>query len=327
MVNRRNFEMEIAQRRDRFKMLVPDHITDKDAYLNRLAFECDMLLHQNPRLAQCDPKSIMLAAMEAARHRLFFSQGQCSIIPFKNQAVFVLGVAGIIKILYKTGVVQKVKYGTVYENDVFEFCEGSGDVDFVRHQKALVNRGSVVGAWASATMKDGSSHIYVMDRDELFKVRASSPGYRADDPRNPYNMWGEEMHGKAPLKRLFKRLQLDPEDGDGSGAAVAAMGADLTVRADVDSGQVFFEDAPEALEPMNDEEFDRAKKRRSRLEKYVATEEEKAREMKARLESGEVKPKRRRKKKEPAEPTPAELAAETEAQFQAEDKGQTGELL
>ena len=49
--------------------------------------------------------------------------------------------------------------------------------------------------------------------------------------------------------------------------------------------------------------------------------------MKARLESGEVKPKRRRKKKEPAEPTPAELAAETEAQFQAEDKGQTGELL
>lgn len=300
MGNRRNFEMEIAQRRDRFKMLVPDYITDKDAYLNRLAFECDMLLHQNPRLAQCDPKSIMLAAMEAARHRLYFSQGQCSIIPFKNQAVFVLGVAGIIKILYKTGVVQKVKYGTVYENDLFEFCEGSGDVDFVKHRKALVNRGTVVGAWASATMKDGSSHIYVMDRDELFKVRASSPGYRADDPRNPYNMWGEEMHGKAPLKRLFKRLQLDPEDDDGAGAAVAAMGADMTVRADVDSGQVFFEDAPQVPDrvyPHPDE----------------LIEQQRAAEAK--------KPKRRttRKKKVEDVPTPAQLAAETEAQFQAEE--------
>lgn len=289
MGNRRNFEMEIAQRRDRFKMLVPDYIADKDAYLNRLAFECDMLLHQNPRLAQCDPKSIMLAAMEAARHRLYFSQGQCSIIPFKNQAVFVLGVAGIIKILYKTGVVQKVKYGTVYENDLFEFCEGSGDVDFVKHQKALVNRGTVVGAWASATMKDGSSHIYVMDRDELFKVRASSPGYRADDPRNPYNMWGEEMHGKAPLKRLFKRLQLDPEDDDGAGAAVAAMGADMTVRADVDSGQVFFEDAPQI--PAQAEAVEEPKRVRRR-----AT----------------------RKKKDEEAPTAAQLAAETEAQFQAE---------
>lgn len=312
-MSRRNFEMAIAQRRERFKMLVPAHVSDKEGFLDRLAFECDMLLHSNTRLAQCDPKSIMLGAMEAARHRLHFSQGECSLIPFKNQAVFVLGVTGIIRILYRTGVIQKVKYGTVFENDKFEFSEGSGDEDFIRHQKALTGRGAVVGAWACATMKDGSSHIYVMDRDELFKVRDSSPGYRADDPRNPYNMWGEEMYGKAPLKRLFKRLQLDPESGNEVGDAVAAMGADMTFRADVDASPAFFDEAsqiektkPERVYPHPDE----------MLERQRAAEAEKP------------KTKRRtRKKKEPEGPTPAELAAETEAQFQAESAGATGELL
>ena len=247
--NKRDFEMAIAQRRERFKMLVPDHISDADGYLNRLAFECDMLLHQNPRLAQCDPKSIMLGAMEAARHKLHFSQNECSLIPFKNQAVFVLGVTGIIRILYRTGLVQKVKYGTVFENDKFDFSEGTGDGDFIEHRKALINRGKVVGAWALAMMKDGTCHTYVMDRDELFKIRNSSPGYRAEDARSPYNMWPEEMYGKAPLKRLFKRLQLDPEAGRTVQDAVSAISSDLTFRGDVDDAPVFFEDAAALEEP------------------------------------------------------------------------------
>ena len=306
-MSRRNFEMAIAQRRERFKMLVPAHVSDKEGFLDRLAFECDMLLHSNTRLAQCDPKSIMLGAMEAARHKLHFSQGECSLIPFKNQAVFVLGVTGIIRILYRTGVIQKVKYGTVFENDSFEFCEGSGDEDFVKHMKALVNRGAVVGAWACATMKDGSSHIYIMDRDELFKVRDSSPGYRPDDSRNPYNMWPEEMYGKAPLKRLFKRLQLDPESGNEVGDAVAAMGAAKTFRSDVDATPAFFEEAAQIEKPMPERVYPPP-------EEVIAAQE--------------PKPKRRtRKKKEPQTPSPAEMAAETEAQFQQEAAGATGELL
>lgn len=244
MSNQRSFEMAIAQRREKFMMLVPEHISDKESYLNRLAFECDMLLHKNPRLAGCDPKSIMLGAMEAARHRLYFSQGECSLIPFKQTAVFVLGAAGVIKILYRTGLFKKIKYGAVFENDRFEFSEGTGDNDFIRHQKALLNRGQIVAAWASAETNDGTSHIYVMDYEELMKIRGSSPGYRPDDARNPYNLWPEEMFGKAPLKRLFKRLQVDSDTGRDVKDAVDAMGADMTARIEPDASPVFFEETP-----------------------------------------------------------------------------------
>lgn len=243
----RNFEMAIAQRRERFEMLVPDHISDKKSYLSRLAFECDMLIKENTRLASCEPKSLMLGAMEAARHRLHFSQGECSLIPFKSRggynAVFVLGVTGIIRILYRTGIVNKVKYGAVMENDVFDFGEGSGDNDFILHKKALKSRGGIVAAWASVQMKDGTTHIYVMDQDELFKIRDSSPGYRASDDSSPYNKWPEEMYGKAPLKRLFKRLQFDPESNNEVKSALSAIDADMMVRPDMDSEPEFFEGA------------------------------------------------------------------------------------
>ena len=260
--NQRNFEMAIAQRREKFMMLVPDHISDKETYLNRLAFECDMLLHKNPRLANCEAKSIMLGAMEAARHRLYFSQGECSLIPFKNQAVFVLGAAGVIKILYRTGFFKKIKYGAVFENDRFEFSEGTGENDFIRHQKALRNRGSLVAAWASAETTDGTSHIYVMDHEELMKIRSASPGYRPDDQRNPYNMWPEEMFGKAPLKRLFKRLQVDADSGREVKAAVDAMGSDMTARIDPGESPVFFEDAPALPEESSEEPVKKTTKKK-----------------------------------------------------------------
>jgi recombination protein RecT len=242
--NQRSFEMAIAQRREKFMMLVPDHISDKEGYLNRLAFECDMLLHNSPRLAVCDPKSIMLGAMEAARHRLYFSQGECSLIPFKNQAVFVLGVAGICKILARTGMFLKIKYGTVFENDHFEFSEGSGiDDDFCKQRKALKNRGGVLAAWASVAMKDGTTSVYIMDHDTLMKVKNSSPGGGAN-----YDQWPEEMYAKAPLKRLFKRVRGFGDNKKEVSEAMEAINADMTFRAEPESEPVFFEEAVTTVE-------------------------------------------------------------------------------
>lgn len=241
-MSRRNFEMAIAQRRDKFKMIVPQHVTDKDGYLSRLAYECDMLMHSNPKLASCDPGSVILGAMEAARHRLTFSQGECSLVPMGKEAVFILGVTGIMRILYRTGMFKKVKYGTVFENDHFDYCEGTGENDFIQHKKALCNRGEVIAAWASAETIDGAHHIYVMDQDHLFRIRNGSPGYRAGGG-STYDKWPEEMFGKAPLKALFKRLQVDPANGNEIENAFTAINADMTSASDPSEGRVFFEDS------------------------------------------------------------------------------------
>lgn len=237
----RSLEIAILERKDKFMSLVPDHIQNKEGYLTRLAFETDLLIHENHKLAQCNPKTLLLGAMEAARHRLSFSQGDCSLIPFKSQAVFVIGAPGIAKALYRTGVFTKVKWGAAFENDHFDYLEGSGGRDWVEHKKALKNRGEIIAAYAFAEMTNGTTHVYVMDHDTLMKVRKSSPS-----GGSTYEQWPEEMYGKAPMKRLIKRLPIDPDNGQQVRQAVSAIGSDMTIRVEPDQPAAFFGEEPEA---------------------------------------------------------------------------------
>lgn len=246
--DRRDYEMAIAQRREKFRIIVPSHVKDKDGFLDKLGFDCSMLVHNNNKLAQCDPASVLMGAMEAARHKLSFAQQECSLIPFGKQATFVLGVRGIIRLLYRTGKFAKIKYGTVMDNDEFDFCEGTGDNDFIRHKKALKDRGDVLAAWASAETVDGVCHIYVMDHDELMKIRNASPGFRAGDTSGAHVKWAEEMHAKAPLKRLWKRLQMDPEHGRNTSEVIDAVAADMTTRSDPEEPAQFFDEDGVVLE-------------------------------------------------------------------------------
>lgn len=242
--NRRSMELAIASRREKFLAVVPDHVRDKEHYLQQLAFETEVLIAENPRLAACDPKSLLLGAMNAARFRLSFRRGDCSLIPFKNSAVFVLGAPGIAKVLYRTGLFKRVKWGVFCENDDFEYSEGAGDGgDFVRVKKSLTGRGDVVGAYAIAEMNDGTVHVNIVDQDTLFRIRDSSPGYKKSDPSSPYNKWPEEMFSKAAIKRLMKRLPLDPMGEKAVESALQAASADNTAMNDPGETPVFFEEA------------------------------------------------------------------------------------
>lgn len=240
--NRRSMEMAISSRREKFLSIVPDHVSDKEHYLSQLAFETEVLIAENPRLASCDPKSLLLGAMNAARYRLSFRHGDCSLIPFKNTAVFVLGAPGIVKVLHNTGLFKRVKWGVFCEGDEFDYQEGGGlGGDYVRVKKALTGRGEVIGAYAIAEMNDNTCHIIVVDQKTLHQIRDSSPGYKKSDPSSPYNKWPEEMFGKAAIKRLMKRLPLDPAAGSDVGKALDAARADYTAAVEPDSAPVFFE--------------------------------------------------------------------------------------
>jgi phage RecT family recombinase len=207
-ITKRSLELAVMQRREKMLALMPDHVVDKEKFLKKLAVEVELMVHRNVALSKCGGASLMLAAMEAARHRLSFSHGDCSIIPFKSkggyQAVFVLGAPGIAKVLYRTGMFNRIEWETVRERDTFKAVQGSNQN--VVFEKAYKNRGEIVCAYALAEMKDGTEHIYVMDYDTLMKVRGTSPG-----GGGTYEKWPDEMYSKAPMKRLFKRLPIDPD--------------------------------------------------------------------------------------------------------------------
>jgi phage RecT family recombinase len=227
-ITKRSLELSVMQRREKFLALIPDHVADKDKFLKRLAVEVELMCHRNKALSSCNPASLLLAAMEAARHRLSFSHGDCSVIPFRGKgggsnAVFVLGAPGIAKVLYRTGLFTRIEWETVRERDQFKAPQGSEPS--LCFEKALKNRGDVVCAYALAEMKDGTKHIYVMDYDTLMKIRNVSPS-----SGSTYSEWEDEMFAKAPMKRLFKRLPIDPDIVEQAAAVSSAIDADNSYR-------------------------------------------------------------------------------------------------
>tara|TARA_R110002110_G_scaffold64005_1_gene177193 strand:- start:867 stop:1631 length:765 start_codon:yes stop_codon:yes gene_type:complete len=236
----RQYEMAILQREDKIGLLLPNNLKKSGGYVKKLAFECDLLIKNNAALGKCDPMTIMMGVVAAASKGLSFTDGDAFLVPYKSRAVFILSARGIATVLYRTGLVSKVKWGTVFEGDHFEYSESIGEKEFITHKKALRDRGGLVCAYAGVLMKDGSSHVYVMDYDELMKIKDASPS--SSDKRSPYNVWPEEMYGKAPMKRLFKRLPIDGLTSKEVAKALDDLGQDRVSFNDVEQGVVSFDE-------------------------------------------------------------------------------------
>lgn len=218
-------EMMIHERKDKLVTLIPENVRDEDRFLTKIAIESSMLCKQNTRLAECNPMSLMSGVMEAVRHGLSFSNRDCYLVPYGKTAQFILGAPGIAKILYRTGLFSRIEYETVRMNDHFSYKQGSEVV--LEFSKADRNRGDVRCSYALAVMKDGTQHMYLCSYDDLMNIRNSSKNYKEGDRSNPYNQWADEMFAKAPMKRLFKRLPVDPlTHGERVQQAFASLQAD-----------------------------------------------------------------------------------------------------
>ena len=56
----RKYEMAILQREDKIGLMLPNNLTKTSGYVKKLAFECDLMVKNNPSLAKCDPMTVMM---------------------------------------------------------------------------------------------------------------------------------------------------------------------------------------------------------------------------------------------------------------------------
>lgn len=156
-------------------------------------------------LQRCTHKSIYLSLIACAQVGLEPGgiRQEAFIVPYKGEAQFQLGYRGIITLARRSGEVQAIAGNVVCEADDFDYDEGSAA--FVRHKRALHDRGEVVCAYAYAKLTNGEVFVEVMPRDDLDKIKEhatrakESPAYRD---------WTDQMWRKAPIRRLGKRLPL-----------------------------------------------------------------------------------------------------------------------
>lgn len=185
----------------------------------RIALTC---FRNVPKLAECDPKSVFAAVIQAAQLGIEPGLlGEAHLIPYKDKCQLIPGYQGLIKLAKQTGQVIDIYAMAVREKDKFSCTFGLTRT--LEHTPlaakggfpaSIKERGEIIGVYAVAVFKDGARTFVVMGDDEVKRIRDGSSGYQMAvkyKKDSPWTTHYEEMALKTVIRRLCKTLPKSPE--------------------------------------------------------------------------------------------------------------------
>jgi len=129
-------------------------------------------------LDRCEPRSVLGALMTCAQLGLRPAVlGHAWPLPFwdgklrGHKAQLVIGYQGFTHLAYESGKVSVVKASTVFEEDIFEWDEGSNAPPEHRRPKLGRPRGEVIGYYSVVQTVMGGTLVHVMDVPEMVAFR------------------------------------------------------------------------------------------------------------------------------------------------------------
>lgn len=195
---------------------------------------------KNPKLSECDPRSVFAAVIMASQLGLEPGlMGQCYLIPYKTECQLIPGYQGLLDLVRRSGKVKRIEAQVVYEKDRFAYRTGLTVT--LEHEPLLDGeRGEPRLVYAVAEFTDGGHHVEIMTRTQIEAIRDRSQSVinaKRWSKKTPWDTDTDEMWRKSALRRLCKFLPKSVELAqalaldDSSG-----QGQKLTVR-DVVSGE------------------------------------------------------------------------------------------
>ena len=251
---------------------------------------CVNAIRKTPKLAQCDPQSVLGAFMASAALGLEPNtvQQQAFLIPYDKrgklpngqwgvvgtECQFQVGYRGFITLAHRSEHIASIQAEAFHEGDLFDHLIGSET--FLKYRKAVRDRGGLIGAFCYTRLASGIEMATVLPIEELHKIRSKSETFNAlvrnlDGARSqkekesaahkldetPWVMWEDDMSAKSAIKKHAKQLPLTP--GDALSAATQLDSdsdtIDLSAMADPDVARgVVVEgyDAPERSEESDE---------------------------------------------------------------------------
>lgn len=176
------------------RLALPKHVTPE-----RLARIVLTEIRRTPKLLLCSRESLLGAIIQAAQLGLEPGVlGECWIIPYGKEAVFVPGYRGMAQLAWRSDQIASVAARAVFEGDVFSYDYGS---DLLTHKPGGdTDPAKLTHAYAIVHIKGGGRIWDVMTRAEIEKVRQRSPS----GGEGPWVTDYAEMAKKTPFRRLMK---------------------------------------------------------------------------------------------------------------------------
>ncbi len=213
----------------KIQQIIPAHLNPE-----RMARIFAMAVFKTPKLAECDPTSLLGAMMACASFGLEPNTplGHAYLIPFEkkkkvnNQWVtdrvdvnLIIGYRGYIDLARRSGDLVSIHADVVYEGDEFSFEYGSN-----MHLKHIPvgsrkNR-TPLYCYAHAKLRDGGEAFEVLPDEEVINIRDNAQGYQSSlragkdsvsYKTSPWVAYEHEMKSKTMIRRLSKMLPLSIE--------------------------------------------------------------------------------------------------------------------
>ena len=174
------------------KHLTPDRIT-------KIIISATL---RQPKLLDCEPASILKAAMTATSLGLECDGvlGGAYLVPYGKEAQFIIGYRGLIELARRSGNIVSIEAHVVRRGDLFR-CR-LGTEGFIEHEPnwETDELGEMFCVYAVAKFKDGGHQFEVMTRAQVDAIRRSSKAGNFGPWKDHY----DEMARKSVVRRLAK---------------------------------------------------------------------------------------------------------------------------
>lgn len=165
---------------------------------------CVNLVKKNPKLLNCDPKSLFGSILLSAECGLRPNtpEQHAFILPYGNEAKFQIGYKGLVEMMYRNPRVQSIYAEAVFEKDEFDY--GFGLNPFMNHKPFRGgDRGKLQCVYAVCKLKDAEPIFTVVEKSELDKLKDFSQS--KNSKYSPFNS-GADVHHYMEIKSAIKKL-------------------------------------------------------------------------------------------------------------------------
>lgn len=207
----KNFPSMLELHKAEVSNALPRHLRDNVDRYARLALTAFRL---NPRLAECDPRSVFAGVILASQLGLELNvMGQAYLVPYKNhrtdtyEAQFIPGWKGYVDLVHRSGRAI-VWTGCVFEGDEFSFM--LGDTPYVKHRPmGEDDEQKITHTYAIGRVKGIDwpiVEVWQVDKVKRHRDRVNKVG------KNHYSFDNWEMYArKVPLLQVIKYLPASVE--------------------------------------------------------------------------------------------------------------------
>lgn len=166
-------------------------------------------------LESCSQNSIANSLMDMATLGLNASKKQGYFIAYAGKCQFQKSYFGNITLAKRNGM-KKITAEVIYEGDTFKYHIEDGVKIIDVHEQDFMNIDvdKVKGAYAVATMEDGSKIVEVMNIAQLKKAWNQRMGGLKEDENSTHTKFRDQMAKKTVINRLCKLIGNTSTDGN-----------------------------------------------------------------------------------------------------------------